>query len=307
MMIDILLATYNSEHYLSEQINSVLAQTFQEWRLLVHDGGSTDNTLRIIKTYASRDSRIHYLGTHRMDAVANFAHLWSQSDAEYVMFCDHDDVWMPDKIERTFQIMRTTEAETVNQGKGILVFTDACVVNAMLELQGQSSWEWQGLNPNYTDLRHLLVQNVASGNTMLINQKLKSLCGDISPKAVMHDHWISLLASTLGVTVYLAEPTLLYRQHGNNVFGASQYSVYYFGRCMHQGIGHIRMRFYRNVTQAKAFLLRYGSQLKPTDYKCLQEFASLDTRSWLMRRVILIRWGIWKTGIVRNLATLFVV
>lgn len=305
-MIDVLLATYNSAHYLRTQLDSLIGQTCHEWRLLIHDAGSTDDTPAIIASYVADDSRLHYLGSHRLGAVENFAYLWARSDAEYVMFCDHDDVWMPDKIARTMTVMKEAEAAEENRGKGIMVFTDACVADENLEPLCPSSWAWQGLDPKRRSLGQLLVQNVAAGNTMLMNRKLRELCGEIPSGAVMHDHWISLLACTLGVTVCLSEPTLLYRQHRNNIFGASHYSLLYFLKRAWEGWYRVRARFYLNVAQADAFVDCYGPLLRPSDLKCLKAFASLRRRNWLMRRYILIRWGIRKAGLVRNLATLLI-
>ena len=95
-MVDILLAAYNSEKYLSEQIDSILAQNIQDWRLIIRDANSQDSTRQIIGKYCSMyPEKIVFSGSAPASALENFSALLADSDAEYTMFCDHDDFWFP--------------------------------------------------------------------------------------------------------------------------------------------------------------------------------------------------------------------
>ena len=108
-MIDILLATYNGERYIETQIRSLQAQTYGQWRLLVHDDGSTDHTLDIVRRLAADDARISLLddGVQFHSAAQNFLHLIRHSTAPFCICCDGDDVWLAPKLERLYnEILR---------------------------------------------------------------------------------------------------------------------------------------------------------------------------------------------------------
>ena len=102
-MIDILMATYNGEKYIEEQIISILKQSVCDWNLIIQDDCSNDKTVDIIKKYAERypDKIKYYLRKHQSgSAYKNFFSMIKYSNAEYVMFADQDDVWKEDKIEK---------------------------------------------------------------------------------------------------------------------------------------------------------------------------------------------------------------
>lgn len=306
-MIDILLATYNSSIYLADTIESILQQDFTQWRLLIRDGGSEDNTLNIIEKYIQLYSekiiKVPFSG--RACACANFSALLSESSAPYVMFCDHDDIWLPSKISRSFALMQ--QQQHTGAEEPMMVFTNKCVVDDELSVISESYFKYQNLIPENIQFNHLLVQNVPSGCTMLINRALADLCGPIPPQAVMYDHWISLTAAAFGRIIYLNEPTILYRQHKKNVFGASEYGWRYFlGRFL-KGLSTVRNRFYQNVEQAAAFYDRFAVRVPPEHKKIVQEFSRLKELPWINRRRVLLRNRILKTGVRRNLGMLLIV
>ena len=106
--IYILLATYNGEKYIKAQIHSLLCQTYEDWNLLIHDDGSNDNTVNIIKKLQEKDERIILIedGIKCGGAGANFLHiLKNYSTADYITFCDQDDIWLETKIEELMQKM----------------------------------------------------------------------------------------------------------------------------------------------------------------------------------------------------------
>lgn len=132
-MIDILLSTYNGEKYLYAQIVSIQKQTMQNWRLLVRDDGSTDNTIDILESFALTDKRILFLKDNKgnLGVVRSFEQLLYYSTANYIMFVDQDDVWLPNKIEHTLQAI--LKMETKEPDKSLLVFTDVFVVDSELK------------------------------------------------------------------------------------------------------------------------------------------------------------------------------
>ena len=170
--IAILLATYNGEKYLSEQLDSLLNQSFQKWCLYVHDDGSKDKTVSILRDYAAKypDKIILIDAPPTGGAKYNFLFLLNVVDAPYFMFCDQDDVWLPEKIEKTYRWMKAVE-----QDKPALVFTDLQVVDQDGKLVAPRMSEYQKLNMKKSRAEDFLAENVVTGCTVMINRQLVDL------------------------------------------------------------------------------------------------------------------------------------
>jgi glycosyltransferase involved in cell wall biosynthesis len=218
--IAILLATYNGEKYLAEQLESILAQTETEWVVYLHDDGSTDRTRNIIREYVvSYPSRFRYIdGASTGGAKNNFFYLLSQVEARYYMFCDQDDVWKEQKIEWTLERMRAVEPDNAPA----LVFTELQVVDEQLQTISGSMSSFQSLDCTKTRINRLMMQNVITGCTVMINRTLRDqmLLVQHMDNIIMHDWWAGLIASLYGSISFVEEPTILYRQHHANSVGA---------------------------------------------------------------------------------------
>jgi glycosyltransferase involved in cell wall biosynthesis len=220
-VVTILLATYNGERYLREQIDSLLAQTHPV-RVLARDDGSRDGTVSILRDYAERwPQRFALLeddsGTGH--AKWNFLRLTDTAvqipGIDYLAFADQDDVWMPEKIELEMKAMRQLE-KRYGATVPLLVFSDLSVVDASLGMLHCSFWEDQRIDPRKIHrLRRLLAQNVVTGCTSVLNRPLAAMSLRMPPEAIMHDWWVALLASAQGHAAFVREPLVLYRQHGN--------------------------------------------------------------------------------------------
>jgi glycosyltransferase involved in cell wall biosynthesis len=228
-MIYILLATYNGEIYIREQLDSLLKQTYQNWILWIHDDGSKDATLKIVKEYKEKfPNKIILIsdGIRCGGAKQNFTHLLSSIDDnyDYIMFCDQDDVWLDYKIELTLNTM--IEVENSNYNKPIIIHTDLQVVDETLKTIANSYFIYQKIKPHWSkDFYMSLVQNSVTGCTMMINKKAKEISLPIGNNAIMHDWWILLkVLQNNGVVKYISEPTILYRQHSFNDTGAKGFS-----------------------------------------------------------------------------------
>lgn len=219
--VDILLSTYNGEQHLAEQLESLYRQTHANWTLHVRDDGSKDGTVALLEEHARRDGRIRI---HRDDLgnlrpTRAFLRLAGLSTAPYFAFCDQDDVWLPQKIEKTLAKLRTL-------GDGpALVFTDLEVVDQEMRHLHPSFIQHCGLDP-VAGIRfnRQLMQVISLGCTMMGNQPMRALVQMSDPLSTAlpgHDWWVSLLASAMGQLAYLPEATIKYRQHGSNASGGA--------------------------------------------------------------------------------------
>ncbi len=229
-LVDILLATYNGAAYLQEQLQSLLEQSYTHYRVLVHDDGSSDGTVDVIKQMQPLfEGRLVFIqdGLIFKGAVGNFGHLmaYSNSDAsaQWIAFCDQDDVWLPHKLAVMVKAIESLQHRAL--GRPCLVFSDLCVVDAKLRTINPSFWAHERIDPSHCTLGHLLNRNVVTGCAMLVNRKLLEVASPVPGAAVMHDWWCALLA-TAGSIGCVAEPLVLYRQHANNRLGAKSRGPY---------------------------------------------------------------------------------
>ncbi|WP_111608877.1 MULTISPECIES: glycosyltransferase family 2 protein [Marinomonas] len=227
MMIQILLATYNGAKYLEAQLDSLLSQTYTDWTLIAHDDGSTDKTCDILRAYQSQYPDIIEIledGVTFGCARDNFTYLLEASTAEYVMFCDQDDVWLPEKIAKTFYTMQ--QLEGLHKGLPIVVHTDLMVVDESLGSIAPSMFDYQGLNRSIDGLLQILAKNTVTGCTMMINRRAISSALPMSACAVMHDWWIAAnVIKQQGVIGFIDESLIQYRQHSSNSVGTKKNSI----------------------------------------------------------------------------------
>lgn len=228
-MISILMSTYNGAAYIAEQLDSIIAQSVQDWELIVRDDGSTDGTQEILREYEKKDVRIRVVDdTERRGAMRGFEWLLERYGVgEYVAFADQDDVWLQDKLNVCVDRMRQSERE-YGSDTPIVVHTDLRVVDSTLNIVAKSFWEYTFIKPDVLNRRakYLAICNSVTGCTMLMNQAARSVSLPFGEKALMHDSAIAI--STMlnhGKVVPVYVQTMLYRQHGDNALGAVEYRL----------------------------------------------------------------------------------
>lgn len=230
MDIEILLATYNGEKYLKEQLLSIVNQTNQNWFLTIRDDGSTDSTPEIISSFIQLyPNKIKLLtdSYSRLKSTLSFSKLIEASSGNYMMLCDQDDYWLPTKIEDTLKVL--LEEEQKNPDIPIMVFTDMKVVDNNLNILNHSFINSQKLYPTVvSDYHKLIALNVVAGCTTLFNRKSISYITPIISSKIIHDQWIAVNISKFGKVVFLEKQTSLYRQHGNNTVGTDYKNWRYF-------------------------------------------------------------------------------
>ncbi len=220
-MVDIVMAVYNGERYLAEQIDSILQQSYRDIRLYIRDDGSADRSAQIIDSYAQRcpERVIAVRDTQTAgSACRNFMLLLQHTTADYVMFSDQDDVWLPDKVRHSLEQMEEIE-QRIGADKPVLVFGSYRPVDEHLNAIHDRAGDRQEAAYKLA-FSNLLVQNYVNGNLMMANRTLVRQMGTYADGILMHDWWAALLAAGGGEIRHIDEEMLLYRQHAGNVVGS---------------------------------------------------------------------------------------
>jgi len=266
--VQVLLSTYNGEHYISEQLQTLLGQSYPHISILVRDDGSSDHTVALLKEFAEANpNRITVLTGRNIGVVPSFFELVMHSDpqADYYCFCDQDDVWLEHKIERAVNMLESQSDKTP-----AMVFTSTELVDKELHSFGT----WPKPPSKQPSFYNALIQNIAVGATITINRAARDLFVNgyrVDPsRIIMHDWWFYLLVSAFGNVIYDQRPSMLYRQHGNNVVGGSnsffdKLDQKYRSYLKHKG-KHLL------VSQAREFCRVYGHLLDDEKREQLELF-----------------------------------
>lgn len=220
--IQVLLACYNGEKYLPQQLASLAAQDDPAFSVLMQDDGSADSTPGLLH---QDDPRFHLAaenGRH-LGAIGNFLSLMNQCTGDYAALCDQDDVWQPGKLSALRAAMEQAENRH-GADTPILVHSDARLVDGEGRTLQESFFAHQGWDAGACTLPRLLVQNNVTGCTLMMNAALRRLVVSHAKaeNLYMHDWFIALTAAAFGQIVFIPEPLVDYRQHGVNVMGASR-------------------------------------------------------------------------------------
>lgn len=305
-MISILLAAYNGEQYIKAQIESILHQTVQDFVLYINDDCSEDRTWEILKDYAEKyPGKIVVTRSEKNSgsSKANFLNMMLEHRDDYLMLCDQDDVWLPEKIGKTLRVMRKLEKK---HGKDmpLLAYTDLKVTDKDLNVLTDSMMKRVAADFNRTSLKDQLVQNTVTGCTAMYNRALAEKFIALPGFTVMHDWWMMLTASALGRAVYLPEATILYRQHGDNSVGTrNMRSLGFLARFMLRG-DLIHKALGETYIQAEALYKEFGTQMSEKNVALVKSYAGIRKQCKLKRILTFMKLGTWKHGIVRIIGQL---
>lgn len=324
--VNIIMAAYNGEKFIGEQIDSILKNDYENLVLWIFDDGSTDGTSIIINKFTEQypDKIKYYKNKDNLGVTKNFLqglnyaaqnciHLNNQEQIlntvqmqteHYFMFCDQDDVWLPEKIKKTLKHMKKVEKKH-GKDSAAAVFTDAIIVDENLQELFPSFYQRSKLDIKKLDLPHLMMENKLIGCTVMINSALQKKLSVIPERARYHDWWVGLAASAFGHISFLPEPTLNYRQHSKNVVGNQSFSSYVQGRL--KALPKQKEVLFQTMKQAEEFYDIYKNDLKNTQKMQVYAMSKLTNNNWLKRRILLFRYGFLKTGIVRNIGLLCVI
>jgi glycosyltransferase involved in cell wall biosynthesis len=295
--IDIVLSTYNGEHFLKEQIDSILSQTDNRWTLIIRDDGSTDATLGIVREFIfNHPNKIILIDDNEhLGSCQSFSRLLEHASSDYIMFCDQDDVWLPDKVASSFRKMSAMETAHGKETP-LLVHSDLQIVAADLSPCAESMWQRQKINPiSGSRLNKLLQKNVVTGCATMINRSLRDLALPVPETAIMHDWWLALVAAAFGNIGIIPESGLFYRQHRDNAIGANRVSyrseiasiIKPADRKAIKAGSQLMLRKY--VAQARSFADQYRSILTGRQSELLDVFSNLDYYDVFTRKYYIIK------------------
>lgn len=286
--VTILLSTYNGEAYLTQQLDSLLQQTYKNWQLIIRDDGSDDNTINIITQYQQKDSRIQFIPDNagKLGAFNSFDYLIKHhSGDQYTMFCDQDDIWLPDKIANAVE-----QAKLHEQSKPFLVHCEVKMVDEQLKL----------LNPKFINLPNktidyfkiLVFGNFIPGCSLLVNHCLIEKYLAIPKPCLSYDHWLLLNAAIVGEIMFEKRPGILYRRHQSTVTQANNRGLNYF-------ISRINKKFSEMLKISHSLLQNY-SDLSQRKAKFLNAVICLPNKSKRQRLLFCLNEARFPPGIIKK-------
>lgn len=271
--VQILLSTYNGEQYLREQLNSLLSlDNLDIIKVLIRDDGSQDGTIKILEEFEKRYG-FEVIRGKNIGLNNSFFELYQLADreCEYFATCDQDDVWLKDKIARAVSTL-----DKYSKEQPLLYATTSLVADHELNPIGLTAVPKKDLS-----FYNAMTQNLLPGHTQVFNRCALDLLK--KPKLLsIYDWWIYLLVSATGTVIFEKEPSVVYRQHGNNVVGCEKNKIkLLLARCR---------RCLRNDNeigkQLKGFYMSYQKEIPNVYRKELKSF--LEHQSSLKKRFIYI-------------------
>lgn len=215
--IAVLIAAYNGEKFLKQQLDSILEQTYQNIEIYISDDKSTDNTLKILSLYQQKyPNKVFYsLNKINLGLVKNFENLISNCSIEYMALSDQDDIWSKNKLE--VQMNEILKMEAVDENSACLVHSDLSMIDDDNHFIDKSYSKYRNYHlKEKKDLGHILGPCGVMGNTILLNKKLKEIILPFPSKLDVHDYWIAVNCELFGKRKTLKSQLVKYRIHHHN-------------------------------------------------------------------------------------------
>ena len=258
--IDILMATYNGEKYLVEQLDSIINQTYHNWNLLIRDDNSTDKTLEIIQNYHKKDKRIKILKDNKgnLGIVRNFEELLKSSESEFIMFSDQDDIWVENKLDMYLKMIEKIK------NKGFMIHSDAILFDKnKSNILKDTFISKKAINRG---LENVFFNYFVQGATILISKEIKNFILPFPKEVYLHDRYIHLISELFFERIFVNKALIYYRQHGDNQIGAKNtirelLSKRYFDE--------------RDRQLIKVIYNKYGSLLTEDKKKLIEEYFNI--------------------------------
>lgn len=216
----ILLASYNGEKYISEQLDSIINQTYKNWELIIRDDGSKDETVTILNKYEKKDERIKILRDDKgnLGFLKNFEELLFNAKEEFVLFSDQDDFWLKNKLEKFVEKIRDLDEKVLS--KPLLVHCNSLVCDKKLEIIKEKFIDSKIAKKNNSNI--YFFEYIVQGSTSMVNKKMIRESLPFLKSVTLHDRYFHLLSQFLGTRVFIDESLVKYRQHERNEIGANR-------------------------------------------------------------------------------------
>jgi len=307
-MVSVLLATFNGEKYISAQIESLLSQSFQGFKLYICDDRSTDGTFSVISDFAVKYPEKIFVSQNEENAGGakyNFLKMMIDFKDDYVMLCDQDDVWLSDKIEKSLNKIKEMEEE-FGSSIPILVHTDLTVVNDELNVISSSYEKMSNKDFDITSLNFAVTMNNVAGCTAIYNRALADLIRGVPDFIVMHDWWLSLTAAALGKIGAVHEPTVLYRQHKDNDSGAKRVLSIKYIYYVLTHLNRMAAMIDDSYKQAGVFFESFKDRLSEDSSELLCAYASIPGLSRWKRLRVVRKYRTFMFGFARKAAQVLI-
>lgn len=290
--VTILMAMRNGAAHLPAQLDSFVAQTHPHWTLVASDDGSTDDSRAILNGFAREQA-----GRHRVETVdgpnqgfaRNFLSLLARADLSGpVALSDQDDIWFPNRLTRALGQLSALPAD-----RPALYCS-----RRMIWWPDQNHRHPSRAYPRAPGFGNALVENIAPGNTIVLNAAALALAQETAARAAdvpFHDWWLYLLVSGVGGTViHDPEPGLLYRQHGRNVVGQGE--GFRAGLAVKQGV--VQGRYANRISRNLAALNQIAEYLTPENRARLDLFQQARRAGPVRRLALMHRAGVYRQGLL---------
>lgn len=346
-MITVLVAAYQGEKYLEEQLDSILNQTVTDIQVLISDDGSTDGTWELARQYAAKfPGRVHCMRHPRAEGAEIGKQTGSDSSdagisGETELFQGEPDqevsavsqmnpaaanfFWLLSRAEGDY-IMLSDQDDVWREDKAermmfhmrkaekkwgadtpILLFSDAKVVDSKLREIAPSFLKYQHINPSRTSLNEILVENPVTGGAVMFNAALLPYVSQAPRQCMMHDWWMALTASCFGHVQCVKEPLYSYRQHGSNTLGAKRTGSLEDMRERMKRGEQVREQYERMFSQASCFLEQFGRQLTKQQREALRAYLSLPCQRLRGRMKTVRRYHFHKSSRIQTAAMCFTI
>lgn len=286
MDISVVIASYNGEKYLEQQLNSILSQTLSPVELIVCDDCSTDGTAVILEKYQTKGLLTYVRNDRKLGLIANFKKAVSLAvETNYVALSDQDDQWMPDKLERSAELLKT-----MNQQLPAMVYTDLMLIDQKDKVLNHSFRNELGQDKYAHNLQTLLFGNFVNGCTILMNPELKRFFADTPDKVKLnHDGWIALAAFTFGEAKQIADPLVKYRKHHSNFsIAADTKPRNRYRSTFNQLITAFRGNddfIAEQLETVSQFYDRYQKDMAPDKRQLFKQFLQLQYKPYLIKKL----------------------
>jgi len=292
--IAILMCTYQGQKFLSEQIDSIINQSFKNWHLYVSDDGSKDETISILNKYQKEltKERMTILEGPCKGFAKNFINLTCDKSikADFYAFSDQDDIWESNKLKKAIDWL-----EVRNEKKPSLYCSRTTLIDENKNIIGLSP-----LHNKKPSFRNALVQNIAGGNTMVFNDLTRSIILEIGTNINISFHdWLVYLIVTgcNGEVFYDNDPSIKYRQHKNNCIGMNISVKGKIKRIYYLLKGQLQNSINENLET----ILLIKNKLSKENIKTLDRFIQARKQGLILRLINIFKTHVYRQTLVGNI------